>query len=532
MPEAAVKTLALQLRDYQLEALDALHEGWSGDGQRLAVVLPTGVGKTVIMSKLAHDFRRNRALILVHRDELIQQTVDKLKKIDPTLSVGIVRAKQNEGGAAVVVASIQTVSRPNRLAQIGKFGLIIVDECHRSASESYKFVLHELGAFVPWGPKVAGFTATMSRGDRLGLGDVWEEVVYTRGVGWFIEHKYLVRPIGKAVITDIDLDSVKITAGDYNERALGVVMTDDTVLDAIVTSYRQHAADRQGVVFAPTVASAEFFAEGLTAAGFSTAGVYGETPPAERRARHERYRHGELQILTTCTALAEGWDAPWCSAAVLARPTLHQGLFIQQVGRVLRPWPGKTDAMVLDVAGATRRHNLHALIELDETRPKQLPEDWGEEDVEPVERGEGYRPVVGAHGFEDVDLFAGTEARWKRTNRGVLFVSTSHHVYFLAADSGEWRVGRASKKPGQRVEWLRTNCSAEEALAWGGQMAVEEDPVVASGKSLWRSGYRPTERAAAYARSQGIDPTGMTAGQLSDAIDVAKANFLLAKVPV
>lgn len=525
-------SVGLALRDYQQEALDALDESWEGEEQRVAVVLPTGVGKTVIMSALAHTHRRNRALILVHRDELIQQTVNKLKKWDPTLSVGIVRAKQNEGGAAVVVASIQTVSRPQRLAQIGKFGLIIVDECHRSASESYKFVLHELGAFVPWGPKVAGFTATMSRGDRLGLGDVWESVAYTRGIGWFIEHRYLVRPVGKAVVTDIDLESVKITAGDYNERALGVVMADDTVLDAIVHSYREHAGDRQGVVFAPTVASAEFFAEGLAAAGFPTLGVYGETPTAERRARHDRYRRGELQILTTCTALAEGWDAPWCSAAVLARPTLHQGLFIQQVGRVLRPWPGKTDAVVLDVAGATRRHNLHALIELGETPPPTLPADWGEDEIEPEERGEGFRRVVGAHGFEDVDLFAGTEACWKKTNRGVLFVSTSHSLYFLAADAGEWRVGRAPKKAGQRVEWLRTGCSAEEALAWGGQLAVEEDPIVASGKSLWRSNHKPTEKAMAYARSQGVNPTGMTAGRLSDAIDVAKANFLLARVPV
>lgn len=529
----AVLSNGLALRDYQLEAIDALGEGWADDEQRLAVVLPTGVGKTVIMAQLAHQHRHGRVLILVDRDELIQQTVEKLKKNDPTLSVGIVRAKQNEGGAAVVVASIQTVSRPNRLAQIGKFGLIIVDECHKSAAPSYKFVLHELGAFVPWGPKAAGFTATMSRGDRLGLGDVWERVAYTRGIGWFIERGYLVRPVGKAVITDIDLDSVKVTAGDYNERALGVVMADDTVLSAIVQSYREHAADRQGVVFAPTVASAEFFAEGLAAAGFPTLGVYGETPTAERRARHDRYRRGELQILTTCTALAEGWDAPWCSAAVLARPTLHQGLFIQQVGRVLRPWPGKTDAVVLDVAGATRRHNLHALIELHETPPPTIPPDWGEEELdEPEERGPGFRREVAAHGFEDVDLFAGTEARWKRTNRGVLFVSTSLHVYFLAADAGEWRVGRAPKKPGQRVEWLRTGCSAEEALAWGGQMAVEEDPVVASGKSLWRSGRKPTDKAIAYARSQGIDPTGMTAGRLSDAIDIAKANFLLARVPV
>lgn len=525
-------TATLSLRDYQEEALEALAGGWHGDEQRLAVVLPTGVGKTVIMAHLAHRHRRDRVLILVHRDELIQQTVDKLKKKDRTLSVGIVRGKQNEGGAAVVVASIQTVSRSNRLSQIGKFGVIIVDECHRSASESYKFVLHELGAFVPWGPKVAGFTATMSRGDRLGLGDVWEDVAYSRGIKWFIDRGYLVRPIGKTVVTDLDLDNMKIRGGDYDEAALGIAMTDENVLASIVRSYREHAADRQGVVFAPTIASAEFFAEGLRLAGFATDGVYGTTPAGERRARHERYRRGELQILTTCTALAEGWDAPWCSCAVLARPTLHQGLFIQQVGRTLRPWPGKHDAMILDIAGATRRHNLHALIELDETREKvELPDDWGLDEEEPEERGESFKRFVEPKGFEDVDLFAGTEAQWKRTDRGVLFVSTTNSLYFLAADSGQWRVGKTPVNGGS-VNWLRTDCGPDEALSWAGQLAVDDDPSIASRKASWRRPGPPSMKMVNYARSLGIDPTGLSKSRLSDAIDVAKANRVLARVPV
>jgi superfamily II DNA or RNA helicase len=520
----------LHLRDYQVAALDALDEGWKEE-QRLAVVLPTGAGKTVIMAHLAHERRAGRVLILVHRDELIQQTYDKLRRVDRTLSVGVVRGKQNEGGAAVVIASIQTVSRPNRLAMVGKFGTIIVDECHRSVSESYKRVLHELGAFVPWGPKVAGFTATMSRGDALGLGDVWERVAFSKGIKWFIDNGHLVSVTGKTVVTDLDLDGVKKTAGDYNERALGIAMTDDNIRTAIVDSYREHAADRQGVVFAPTVDSAEFFADGLNAAGFTTAGVYGQLAQGDRRARHERYRKGELQILTTCTALAEGWDAPWCSAAVLARPTLHQGLFIQQVGRVLRPWPGKTDAVVLDVAGATRRHNLHALIELDETREKGDSEfDELAEEIEEEERG-SYKAYVQAHGFEDVDLFAGTEARWQRTERGVLFVSTAASIYFLAADGDSWRVGKTPVRGGA-VEWLRTDCSADEALSWGGQLAIDEDPSLASIKARWRRSGPPSEKQRAFAQSLGVNTEGMNKSQVSDAIDRRKAGKILFRVPV
>jgi superfamily II DNA or RNA helicase len=524
---------ALALREYQHEAIAALTERWADGGQRLAVVLPTGAGKTVVMAKLSHDRRGQRVLILVHRDELIQQTVDKLRRMDRTLSVGIVRGSQNEGGAAVVVASIQTVQRAARLAQIGTFGTIIVDECHRSASESYVRVLESLGAWVPWGPRVAGFTATMSRGDTRGLGDIWEEVVYTKGIKWFVERGYLVPPTAKAVVTDLDLDTVKKTAGDYNERALGIAMTTEDTRTVIVDAYREHASDRQGVLFAPTVDSAEYFADGLTAAGFPAAGMFGSTPRALRRERNEQQRKGELQVLVSCTALAEGWDAPWVSAAVLARPTLHQGLFIQQIGRVLRPWPGKTDAIVLDAAGATQRHNLHALIELNETPEVRDPDDdpW-DEDEEDGGGDTAPKRYDKAQGWTDVDLFAGTEARWRRTDRGVLFVSTRNSLYFLAADDGRWRVGKTPQHGG-RVEWLRTDCESGEALMWAGELAVEEDPSVASSKARWRRrGGSPSDAQRGFARSLGINPDGLDKVTLSDTIDITKASRMLARVPV
>lgn len=525
----------LQPRDYQVEALDALDQEWADGTQRTAIVLPTGSGKTVIFAHLARERQRNRVLIIVDLEELIGQTVDKLRRVDRTLSVGVVRGNQNEGSAAVVVASIQTLRRPNRLAQIGQFGTIVVDECHMAVSDSYITVLQHLGAWVPWGPKVVGFTATMSRGDTRGLGDVWENVCFTRGIKYFIDRGHLVPPVAKQVITDLDesLAKVKQTGGDYNKHALGIIMTDDDILRSITDAYREHASDRQGVIFAPTVESAEYFAAGLTAAGFPAEGIFGSTPKAERKERHIRFRAGDTQIVASCTALAKGWDAPWCSAAVLARPSLHQGIFIQQIGRVLRPWPGKTDAMVIDVAGATRRHNLHALIELNETPEPKDSEPWDIDEDEPEEPGDGppkrYQQAVG---FEDVDLFAGTEARWKRTSRGVLFVSTKASLYFLAADGETWRVGKTPARGG-RVEWLRTDCPAEEALTWAGQLAVEEDPTVASNKAPWRGRPGPpSPKMLDYAQSLGIPTQGINKNALSDAIDITLANRILAKVPV
>lgn len=526
----------MKLRDYQQGAIEALYAGWGQGGRRLAVVLPTGVGKTVIMTAIAADAARHgkRALILVHRDELAQQTLDKLRKVVPdSTSLGLVKAQHNEAHADIVVASIQTVQRLDRLREIWNGAVapavVIADEIHRSAAPMWVKVFEELGVFTATGPLMCGFTATMSRADARSLGDVWERVVYTRGIKWFIEQGHLVNVSGKAVTTNVDLDSIKKTAGDYNERELGLRMADETVRKAIVDAYSEHAADRQGVLFAPTVDSAEFFADGLNEAGFRTEGVYGTTPLLGDQGRegiYGRYRAGETQILTSCTALAEGWDAPWASCAVLARPTLHQGLFIQQVGRVLRPWPGKKDALVLDVAGATRQHSLHAMIELNETVKKDV--DLREqEDLAFVEILEAIK-YTGPVAFADVDLFAGTEAKWLTTSGGVLFIGLRDRLIFLnpVPGSEEWAVGEFLT-PNRGGGWLFRGDSAA-AMAWASDYALEQDPSTASKNASWRKGRRkPSEAQTEFAVKLGLDPTGMSKDEVSDAISIALASRTL-----
>lgn len=520
-------TSTLHLRDYQQEAIAALEKGWETQ-QRLGISLPTGVGKTIIMAHLAHRHAQQRVLITVHRDELVTQTVDKLRRVDPLMSIGVVKASRNQGGAAVVVASIQTISKPNRLAQIGRFGLIIVDEAHRSMSPSYQSVLTTLDA-----PRVAGFTATWSRSDSKGLGDYWQDIVFTRSIKWAVANGHLVKPIGKRIITDLDLSKVTKTAGDYSDKSLGTALTESSIRDAIILAYKTHAADRQGALFAPTVASAEYFAEGLTAAGFPTEGLFGKTGTQESADVHRRFREGRTQILATCTRLAEGWDAPWCSVGVIARPTLHKGLFIQMAGRVFRPWPGKHDALILDVAGATDRHDLNAFNDLSTSPEPRKTEDFDLEDeldLDREEREEAIKHDAQVVGFDDVDLFAGSPARWQVSAQGIQFVRTQQHLYFLWPNvDGSWAVGRCPANSLFGGQWLKTDCDAESALLWAGQLAVEEDPSTADKKAKWRTNIRPSVRQVEYANSLGIVvPPGCTRGQISDMIDHNLASRVLA----
>jgi superfamily II DNA or RNA helicase len=162
----------LPLRPYQEAAVQAIQDAEREGISRPLVALPTGTGKTLIFSSLIAR-RPGRSLVLAHRDELIQQARDKLL-VSPDFQLGIVKAAANEVTAPVVVASIQTLSRPSRLEQLaGGFNTIVVDEAHHAVADSYQRILEHLGCFEAGGPLTLGCTATPQRGDGVGLGQVW-----------------------------------------------------------------------------------------------------------------------------------------------------------------------------------------------------------------------------------------------------------------------------------------------------------------------------------------------------------------------
>ena len=109
--------MTIALRDYQQEALEAVLSASKDGIKRQLIALPTGSGKTVVMSGIAKAVNK-RTLILAHRQELIDQTVDKLRLVWPEISVGICMAEQDEIGAQVVVGSVQSCYRQKRLEKL------------------------------------------------------------------------------------------------------------------------------------------------------------------------------------------------------------------------------------------------------------------------------------------------------------------------------------------------------------------------------------------------------------------------------
>lgn len=369
-----------------MQSVDAVFEAWSRGVQRPAVVQATGTGKTVgfsvIMSRAVRE-ERARPVLLVHRDELVDQAVAKLAQTDPGLSIGIIKAEKHEIRADVCVASVQTLIRRLGTGAKGvasdRFNLLITDECHHAAAASYISIYKHFGG-LPEGnaptransssdTRMLGVTATLARADGIPLGHIWQEVCFEYGTMQGISDGYLVAPHAeRAVMQDLDLSKIKSIGGDYSEGALGVALfkSGTAIAEKLIASATgPDGRLRRTIVFAPTVACANMWAEEFGAAGIRARVVTGETPKDVRHAAYRATAAGTCDALISVMVLTEGFDLPAVEVAVIGRPTKSLTLYTQMVGRVLRPSPetGKTSALILDVCGVMEQQ-LTTMVDL------------------------------------------------------------------------------------------------------------------------------------------------------------------------
>jgi ATP-dependent helicase IRC3 len=243
----------LTLRPYQEEAIEAVTDAALEGIQRPLVALPTGTGKTVVFSHLI-DQRPGRSLVLAHRDELLRQCQDRLLMVSPDMRIGIIKATENETDAPVVVASVQTLSRERRLSQLlCDFKTVVVDEAHHGVADTYRRILEYMGCFSEDGPLTVGFTATPERSDKSGLGQVWDKIVYQKGILEMIMAGYLCDLKAVRVSLRVNLDRVKTHHGDFDDKSLETALVDAKAPNHVVAAYLEHAPGRKALVFTPSV---------------------------------------------------------------------------------------------------------------------------------------------------------------------------------------------------------------------------------------------------------------------------------------
>jgi superfamily II DNA or RNA helicase len=344
--------MSLTLRDYQSRAIHDLRCAYRQGARAPLLVCPTGAGKTVMFSAITASAadRGRRVLILVHRRELILQASAKLSLAG--VSHGVIAAGHPEADHPVQVASVQTLAR--RLhRQHWQPDLIVIDEAHHAVAGTWSSVLsHWPQAFR------LGVTATPIRQDGQGLRKMFDHMVLGPSVAALTSKGHLspARIFAPPVVAD--LSRISIRAGDYSPEQAADRMDRPTVTGDAIAHYMRICAGKRAIAFCCSAKHADSVAAAFSESGVAAATLLGTTSTQHRDALLRQFVAGSLQLLVTVDVVSEGFDCPDAEAAILLRPTASLGLYLQQVGRVLRPAPGKAHAVILDHVGNVHRHGF------------------------------------------------------------------------------------------------------------------------------------------------------------------------------
>lgn len=354
------------LRPYQQHSFDELRRGFAAGHRRQVLVVPTGGGKTTIAAKMiesavARAPRPNAVLFQAHRRELIEQCSQRLDQNGITAH-GVIMSShpRRRPYAPVQVASVDTLAGRKPLDPPP--ALIIADECHRTIGARQTRIIRELypDAYV------IGLTATPWRLDRRGLGafdedgapQLFSRMVVGATYSQLIADGFILEPRLCCPWTP-DLASVDVgREGDYNEDQLAEICDTPQTIRDVVERWLEMAGRARTVAFATSIEHSHHLVEAFRRAGVRAAHLDGTTDGSERAAILARLASHELEVVSNYNVLGEGWDLPSCEVCILTRPTTSLALYMQMVGRVLRPaaTAGKTRALVLDFAGAALRH--------------------------------------------------------------------------------------------------------------------------------------------------------------------------------
>ena len=345
----------LTLRPYQLQALDDIRAAMRDGSHAPLYVLATGGGKTLVFAEIARSAaaRHNRVLIVVHRQEILAQTLAKLHALGVTS--GQIAAGRPMTLDTVQTAMVQTLVR--RLAHVRRPDLIIQDEAHHVTSDNSWGRVFRYWREVPR----LGVTATPERLDGVGLGRNFDRLIFGPSMaeliaGGFLSYPVLYRPPEEII------GAYHVKRGDFDTGEQQQVMSRRKIVGDVIDHYRRHMEGLPAICFCVSVEHSRLMAEEFTARGYRSRAVYGDMPDGEREEALRGLASGQVQVITSCDLISEGFDTPAVAGVILLRRTMSLGLYLQQCGRSLRPFPGKSRAVILDHVGNYYLHG-HVLTE-------------------------------------------------------------------------------------------------------------------------------------------------------------------------
>jgi len=506
--------MQLQLRDYQQECIETVKDKGAG---RWMVQMATGLGKTVTFAAMP---REGRTLILSHREELVNQP---RRYFD--CSFGVEQGLSRSAGEEVVSASVPSIVRRLENFAHDEFSTVIVDEAHHSAANTYRRILDY---FQP--RQLVGFTATPNRGDGLGLYDIYDEIVFQRDIRWGIENGWLADIDAVAVDIGVNLDDVKIRAGDFSQEGLDCEYGKPAAVEAVAEAYWDYAEGKT-LIFAVSIEHAYAIAEEI---GETAAVITGAT--SNRAEIITALETGSIDVLVNCMVLTEGVDIPSIRTVMVARPTRSATLYAQMVGRGLRKIPGKDRMLLIDCVGGEGVRGLQtapsllgtALSPLYKDKPVCLLAEVDEEQEAALEGDDDWRAFSyegSVQGVREIDLWAQEcgynlgDVYWHQLPNGDLYVTLPHRerIYLPAEDllgmtTYDGQRMRMQDALNAIAKTLRRDHAGSYGL-WGRKAGWRSQNIPPTEKQI-----QTIERMARFHPDEPVDYAALTKGSASDLI--------------
>lgn len=364
-----------RLRPYQKKAVAAVVSRYREKHQRrMLLYLPTGAGKTVIATYIIKALRTTKVfgkvLFVAHRREIIDQTARTIRRHLPGLKVQIEQGKRTTGGESdIILASVQSLVRRKENYDPKAYALIICDECHRALAPSWAEVIDYFHTQADRDTLLLGMTATPQRTDGKSALEVFGRTAFEISRPDLEDLGYLVPMRYFTIRGKLNLDRVKLSAGDFQVGALSRVMNTPANRALSLKAWMEQGGGKKTIAFCAGVDHASDLA-----ADFSTMGFRAETIDGKSKHRNEilkRFTNGDIQVLTNYGVLTEGFDDPGVECILMARPTTSPLVYTQCIGRGLRTAHGKSACIVIDIVD----RSAHPL-QYGATQMAGLPKKW------------------------------------------------------------------------------------------------------------------------------------------------------------
>lgn len=344
--------MSIVLRPYQVDIINKTRALMLQGKRSILIQSPTGSGKTALSAAMLKSSAAKgmACWFVVHRRELIKQSVRAFHNVD--IRAGIVAGGfPGNVRLPIQICSIQALVR--KFQTLRKPKLIVWDESHHVGAASWSRIKEAFpDAFH------IGLSATPQRLDGKGLGKWFEEIIHGPSVAWLIEKGFLSPYKLYAPSSTINTDDISIRMGDFLQKDLAIAADKPTITGDAIHHYRKYADGKRAIAFCVSIEHSKHVAQQFLNAGIPAAHVDGETEVAERDRILAEFEAGKIRVLSNVELFGEGFDVPALECAILLRPTQSLGLYLQQVGRTLRVFPGKATAIILDHAGNCQRHGL------------------------------------------------------------------------------------------------------------------------------------------------------------------------------